>query len=193
MSFLWKYINKIPHQSALQLRTRSFEKELVDLPEEARSIIDNVQLHWGDCIEFVGAPGTGKSPRMIKLAQLVASDSSQVVFVDFDCRIHLQPFENQYLYQPQDEAERYGVILGLRRWLSENTDSVVGWVFVDGWLDQELKKELVSCQATWGFILVTSRQHTQIGSRVSTDSSVSTVRRHNQRNQCHSIVCLQMA
>ncbi|KAI9012048.1 hypothetical protein CLU79DRAFT_839171 [Phycomyces nitens] len=115
MPFLWNYISRIPHQSALQLQTRLLERVRVDI--EGQAIIGNVQLHWGDWIEFVGNPGTGKSPRMTKLAQLVASESSQVVFVDLDCRVHLQPFDNLHLYQPKDEAERYGVLMGLRRWL----------------------------------------------------------------------------
>lgn len=116
-------------------------------------------LRGGEILDLYGPSGGGKSWVLWQFVKytLERSSSNSVVYFDLDGRVEKAKDKSFHLFQPRTSAQALATLQGLDEWLYRHPDEHVTLVILDGAAPAAVVHDLLkSCQAKWGFVLMTA-------------------------------------
>ncbi|CDH55055.1 predicted protein [Lichtheimia corymbifera JMRC:FSU:9682] len=164
MPFLRNFLNRIKHDSALQM----FDvRQTVPMPLEGfsewiKQSMEREGVQTDNAVNLFGPSGGGKTWTLTMLVEdtLQHTDGS-ILCLDLDGRWNTTPtlgHERFHLYQPSTAMQVASMFESLDDWFDQHADEMVLWVLVDGItiLDGSMLSNLRQCQRKWKFALATT-------------------------------------
>ncbi|KAI7880702.1 hypothetical protein K492DRAFT_237113 [Lichtheimia hyalospora FSU 10163] len=164
MPFLRNFLNRIKHDSALQMLE---SRQVVSMPMEGFSewlklSLDREGIQTQDAVNLFGPSGGGKTWTLTLLVEdTLQHTNGSILCLDLDGRwntISGSEHERFHLYQPTTPIQVASTFESLEDWFDQHADEMVLWVLVDGitLLDGSMLNNLRQCQRKWKFALATT-------------------------------------